>query len=80
MHRNKHGARYRTKKDGSEKKLPCDCVILAAGMVSRYDVFEDLLDCSPDVIPIGDCVTPGTVMNASPTAITPPEICKPQAL
>ncbi len=53
------------KKDGSEKKLPCDCVILAAGMVSRYDVFEDLLDCSPDVIPIGDCVTPGTVMNAS---------------
>ncbi|MGI5970434.1 MAG: FAD-dependent oxidoreductase [Oscillospiraceae bacterium] len=50
---------------GGIKTIPCQSVILAVGMRSRYGVFESLVSCAPEVIPIGDCVAPGTVMHTS---------------
>ena len=54
--------------DGKEIFLEGDTVILAVGMRPRMDVFESLLSSAPIVEPIGDCVTPATVQNATRTA------------
>ncbi|MDR3277414.1 MAG: FAD-dependent oxidoreductase [Oscillospiraceae bacterium] len=54
--------------DGEEEFLPCDTVVLAVGLRPRRDVFESLLSSAADVIPVGDCVSPATVMQASRTA------------
>ena len=56
------------KKDGEELFLPCDSVVLASGRESRFEVFEQLRLCAPDVIPLGDCITPATVREASRSA------------
>lgn len=53
---------------GEEIRIPCDSVILAVGMQSNYSVFENLVNCAADVIPIGDCISPATVRQASRTA------------
>jgi len=55
-------------KDGSTETVPADTVVLAVGMKSDSDTFESMLDCAVDVIPIGDCIRPGTVREASHTA------------
>lgn len=58
-------ASVRIEKDGVVRDIPCDSVILAVGMRSNYDVYEQLLGTAPDVEPVGDCIVPGTVRNAS---------------
>lgn len=55
-------------KDGQTEIIPADTVILAVGMRSTANTVEAMLDCAPDVIPVGDCVKPATVRNASRTA------------
>ncbi|MDR1299317.1 MAG: FAD-dependent oxidoreductase [Oscillospiraceae bacterium] len=50
---------------GKIEILPCDTAVLAVGMRPRYGVYEQLLGSAPDVIPIGDCVSPGTVTQTS---------------
>ena len=57
-----------TFQDGSTELIPADSVVLAAGMQSTEDVVESMLDCAADVIPVGDCIQPGTVRQASRTA------------
>ena len=54
-------------KDGSTEIIPADSIILAVGMESTSETVESMLDCALDVIPIGDCVRPGTVREASRT-------------
>jgi 2,4-dienoyl-CoA reductase-like NADH-dependent reductase (Old Yellow Enzyme family)/thioredoxin reductase len=54
--------------DGEEGTVPADTVILAVGMRSNLDTFWSLLDCAVDVVPIGDCIGPGTIQQASRTA------------
>jgi 2,4-dienoyl-CoA reductase-like NADH-dependent reductase (Old Yellow Enzyme family)/thioredoxin reductase len=56
-----------TYQTGRTKIIPADSVILAVGMRSNEDVFRSLYDCAPEVIPVGDCVRPGTIRQASRT-------------
>jgi hypothetical protein len=44
-----------------------DSVVFAVGMESTSDTVDSMLDCALDVIPIGDCIQPGTVREASHT-------------
>lgn len=55
-------------KDGQELFLPCDSVVLASGREPRFEVFEALRLCAPDVVPLGDCITPATVRESSRSA------------
>jgi 2,4-dienoyl-CoA reductase-like NADH-dependent reductase (Old Yellow Enzyme family)/thioredoxin reductase len=55
-------------KNGKKEIIPADTVILAVGMKSNSDTVEAMLDCALDVIPVGDCIKPGTVQQASRTA------------
>jgi pyruvate/2-oxoglutarate dehydrogenase complex dihydrolipoamide dehydrogenase (E3) component len=57
-----------TSKDGKEEMVPADTVILAVGMRSTVDTVRSVLDCAADVVPVGDCIQPGTVQQASRTA------------
>jgi len=56
-----------TFKDGKTDIIPADTVVLAAGMKPASEVVEAMLDCAVDVVPVGDCVRPGTVREASRT-------------
>ena len=56
-----------TIKSGDMQVIPADTVILAVGMQSTTDLVDSMLDCAADVVPIGDCVQPGTVRQASRT-------------
>ena len=56
--------------DGSNRSLPADTVVLAAGMRARTDVVDTLLPAAPYVFPIGDCVRAATVEQAMQTAFT----------
>ncbi len=53
--------------DGRTEVIPADTVILAVGMRANSDVFEAMYDCAPEVIPVGDCIKPGTIRQASRT-------------
>ena len=53
--------------DGRPEVIPADSVILAVGMRSNAGVFEAMYDCAPEVIPIGDCIRPATIRQASRT-------------
>jgi 2,4-dienoyl-CoA reductase-like NADH-dependent reductase (Old Yellow Enzyme family)/thioredoxin reductase len=55
-------------RSGAEEIVPADSVILAVGMRSTAGVARSMLDCAPDVIPVGDCIRPGTIQQASRTA------------
>jgi 2,4-dienoyl-CoA reductase-like NADH-dependent reductase (Old Yellow Enzyme family)/thioredoxin reductase len=57
-----------TRIDGKTDIIPADSVILAVGMQSTEDIVESMLNCAADVIPVGDCVKPGTIRQASSTA------------
>ena len=57
-----------TLKNGKTENIAADSVILAVGMRSTADTVESMLNCAVDVIPVGDCVRPGTVLEASRTA------------
>jgi NADPH-dependent 2,4-dienoyl-CoA reductase/sulfur reductase-like enzyme len=54
-------------KNGKPEIIPADSVILAVGMKSNSETYQAMLDCASDVIPIGDCIQPGTVRQASHT-------------
>jgi flavanone/flavanol-cleaving reductase len=55
-------------KNGKMEIIPADSVILAAGMKPTTETVASMLDCATDVVPIGDCIKPGTVRQASSTA------------
>jgi 2,4-dienoyl-CoA reductase-like NADH-dependent reductase (Old Yellow Enzyme family)/thioredoxin reductase len=59
---------YVTYQDGNMEMIPADTVILVVGMQANDDVYKSMLDCAVDVIPVGDCVKPATVLEASRTA------------
>ncbi len=50
--------------DGSENLIPADTVVIAVGMRPLSDTVEELRDCAPVFIPIGNCVRPGVVKDA----------------
>jgi pyruvate/2-oxoglutarate dehydrogenase complex dihydrolipoamide dehydrogenase (E3) component len=54
-------------KNGNTEIILADSVVLAVGMESTVNTVDSMLDCALDVIPIGDCVKPGTVREASRT-------------
>jgi len=54
-------------KDGKPEIIPDDSVVLAVGMRSSSETYEAMLDCAVDVIPVGDCIQPGTFQQASRT-------------
>lgn len=56
-----------TLEDGSTKEIAADTVVLAVGMRSTSEIVESMLDCAIDVVPVGDCIKPGTVREASRT-------------
>ena len=51
-------------KEGVEKFIEADTIILAAGMKANSDTVEDLRNCVPEFYPIGDCVAPAKIMQA----------------
>jgi NADH dehydrogenase FAD-containing subunit len=53
--------------DGKTEVIPADSIILAAGMQSTENTVKSMLDCAVDVIPVGDCIKPGTVRQTSRT-------------
>jgi 2,4-dienoyl-CoA reductase-like NADH-dependent reductase (Old Yellow Enzyme family)/thioredoxin reductase len=53
--------------EGEERTIPADTVILAVGMRSTSEAVRSLRDCALDVVPVGDCVRPGTIQQASRT-------------
>jgi thioredoxin reductase len=53
--------------DGKTQTIPADTVVLAVGMKATTDTVAAMLDCALDVVPVGDCVRPGTVREASRT-------------
>jgi NADPH-dependent 2,4-dienoyl-CoA reductase/sulfur reductase-like enzyme len=54
-------------KGGMVEVIPADTVVLAVGMKSNTEVFQAMYDCAPEVIPVGDCIRPGTIRQASTT-------------
>lgn len=53
--------------NGKKETIPADSVILAVGMRANSDVFQNLYECAPEVIAVGDCLKPGTIRQASRT-------------
>ena len=45
--------------------VPCDSILLAAGMRADWDSVERLRDAAPWYWAIGDCVRAGQVVNAT---------------
>jgi 2,4-dienoyl-CoA reductase-like NADH-dependent reductase (Old Yellow Enzyme family)/thioredoxin reductase len=56
-----------TGKEGKTEIIPADSVVLAAGMQSNTDVMEELRNSALEVITVGDCVNPGTILQATQT-------------
>jgi len=54
-------------KDGKTEVIPADSVILAVGMKSNAEIVQSMLNCAVEVIPVGDCIQPGTIRQASRT-------------
>ncbi|SFA84311.1 2,4-dienoyl-CoA reductase [Acetitomaculum ruminis DSM 5522] len=54
--------------DGNEVKFAADSVIYAVGMVPLTDELMKLYDCANEFYPIGDCVLPSNITNATTTA------------
>jgi NADH dehydrogenase FAD-containing subunit len=57
-----------TYKDGQKERIPADTVILAVGMQSTKDTVNSILNCAVDVVPVGDCIQPGSIRQASRTS------------
>ena len=52
------------KADGSEEFIAADSVVYSAGAVSETKLVDEIWDCAPDVIPVGDCVNPRFIGDA----------------
>lgn len=61
------GIRYRVS-SGAEQDIPCDAVILAAGMLPRQEDAEVFRDLAPRFSVIGDCQRASNVRSAVRTA------------
>ncbi len=46
-------------------ELPADSVVMAVGNRARTDVVDSLWDCAPEFRPIGDCVRPRFILDAT---------------
>ena len=57
------GVRVR-QSDGSERDIPAESVVLACGVVSDNDLYQELLDTDLDVHMMGDCWRPGMIAHA----------------
>ena len=57
------GLTYRDK-DGNEKSVAADTIIVAAGMRARLDEAMSFAQCAPAWEQIGDCILPSNVRNA----------------
>lgn len=55
-------------KDGMEQTIPCDNVIISAGMRPRSDLAEAFRDAAPEFRAIGDCTIAKNVRIATQTA------------
>lgn len=53
-----------TDKNGKEKMFPADTILCAVGQRSLRGVVDSLLDAAPEVIQVGDCVTPARITDA----------------
>ncbi len=63
----RQGVRYQNQ-NGEERDIPCDGVILAAGMLSRQEDAESFRSLAPRFSVIGDCQRASNVRNAVRTA------------
>ncbi len=54
-------------KEGAEHTVPCENVVLSAGMRPRQDLSESFRDCAPFFVSIGDCRKATNVRNATRT-------------
>ncbi|MBQ4369465.1 MAG: FAD-dependent oxidoreductase, partial [Oscillospiraceae bacterium] len=50
--------------DGTEEFIKADSVVYSAGAKPETKLADELWDCAPDVIPIGDCVKPRFIVDA----------------
>lgn len=55
-------------KDGEERELACDTIVLALGLRAKVQEAEQFRACAPNFRRIGDCVKPRNVMWATRTA------------
>lgn len=53
-----------------KKTLPADSVICAAGRVRNTDIYKALLGTAPWVVPVGDCISGGSMMTAVSAGFT----------
>ena len=49
---------------GDERFFEADTILLAVGLKPRTEMVESLRNCAPDFSVIGDCLQPGTIMEA----------------
>lgn len=50
--------------DGSRETRQVDSVVYSVGSKADTGFVDDIWDCAPDVIPVGDCVQPRSIMDA----------------
>ena len=53
--------------EGTESVIEGDTVVYAVGMKADKSVYEELYDCAPEVLRVGDCIKPGTIREAIST-------------
>jgi len=51
-------------KNFNKREIPADSVIIATGLTSRDNLYEALWEKIDEVYCIGDCVTPGKIIDA----------------
>ncbi len=51
-------------KNLNKREIPADTVVIATGFASQDNLYEALLEKVDEVYRIGDCVTPGKIINA----------------
>lgn len=64
------GSGVRCEHGGIEKHYNADTVIYAVGQRPLRDDAYTLSECAPEFYPIGDCITPKNIMNATSMAFT----------
>ena len=55
----------KTEKDGAEKEVAADTVIISAGLKPRAQTVDSLWNCAPNFRPIGDCSSPRFIADAT---------------
>ena len=53
-----------TTKEGEEKTIEADTIVLAAGATPNKELYEDIKGSVPEVYCVGDCVDPRTIGDA----------------